>query len=219
MTDPQGNGSDLIYDWNVHETEPVRGRPPAQVDDETMRDGLQSASVRHPNIDEMVELLHCMNDLGMESVNIGLPGAGPHVVATAKRLAQEIRDQGMNILPNCAARTLKQDIEPVVRISQEIGIKIEVAMFIGSSPIRQYAEEWDLDHILRFTRDAVEFAVREGLPVMYVTEDTVRSSPEDLRVLMTAAVDAGAQRLCLCDTVGAAVPEGRCLGLRSWRNW
>jgi 2-isopropylmalate synthase len=88
-------------------------------------------------------------------------------------------------------------------------------VFIGSSPIRQYAEDWDLEQILRFTHEAVSFAVHEGLPVMYVTEDTIRSAPEDLRVLLTAAIDAGAQRVCLCDTVGAAVPEG-VMNLVTW---
>ncbi len=208
MTDPQGNGSDLIYDWNVHETEPYEGRASAQVDDETMRDGLQSASVRHPNIDEMVELLHCMNKLGMESVNIGLPGAGPHVVATAKRLAQEISDQGMNILPNCAARTLRQDIEPVVGISQDVGIKIEVAMFIGSSPIRMEVENWDVDHLLKTSAAAMEYCNENDMPIMYVTEDTTRASPDVVEALYGQALDMGAQRLVLCDTCGHVTPDG-----------
>ena len=107
------------------------------------------------------------------------------------------------------------DIQPIAEVSQRTGIPIEACVFIGSSPIRQYAEEWDLDHILRFTKDAVSFAVGEGLPVMYVTEDTVRSSPVDLQVLLTAAIEAGAKSVCLCDTVGAAVPEG-VMNLVSW---
>jgi 2-isopropylmalate synthase len=100
------------------------------------------------------------------------------------------------------------DIQPMAEISQKTGVPIEACVFIGSSPIRQYAEEWDVDRILRHTKDAVSFAVREGLEVMYVTEDTIRSSPEHLRLLLTAAIEAGAKRVCLCDTVGAAVPEG-----------
>src|SRR5688572_2729659 len=127
--------SQLIHDWNTEGAPPAPRRASAQVDDETLRDGLQSPSVRQPDPDQMVEILHRMAALGIESVNIGLPGAGPHVVASATRLAREIRDRKFPMLPNCAARTLVQDIEPIHRISQEVGIEIEVAMFIGSSPI------------------------------------------------------------------------------------
>ena len=177
-------------------------------DDETLRDGLQSPSVRHPAEAEMVELLHRMAALGIESVNIGLPGAGPHVVQTAKRLAREIKDQGFPILPNCAARTLVQDIEPVRRISEEVGIAIEVAMFIGSSPIRLEVEGWDVDHLLATSEKALRYCADHGLPIMYVTEDTTRASPDTVRRLYGQAIDMGAGRLVVCDTCGHATPDG-----------
>jgi isopropylmalate/homocitrate/citramalate synthase len=202
------SGSDLIYDWNVHAAAPVRGRAWAQVDDETLRDGLQSASVRHPADAEMVEILHRMADLGMESVNIGLPGAGPHVEASARRLAQEIRDHDLAMLPNCAARTLIQDIEPVRRISEAVGIRIEVAMFIGSSPIRMEVEGWDVDHLLKTSEKALAYCATHDLPIMYVTEDTTRASPDVVRRLYGQALEMGAQRLVVCDTCGHATPDG-----------
>jgi 2-isopropylmalate synthase len=185
------------------------------LDDETLRDGLQSPSVIDPSLETKVEVLHLMERLGIETADVGLPGAGRRQLESVTRLCREISDNRMRIRPNCAARTLMVDIQPIAEVSQRTGVPIEACVFIGSSPIRQYAEEWDLDHILRFTRDAVSFAVGEGLPVMYVTEDTVRSSPDDLRVLLTAAIEAGARRVCLCDTVGAAVPEG-VMNLVAW---
>jgi 2-isopropylmalate synthase len=185
------------------------------LDDETLRDGLQSPSVTDPGLEVKVELLHLMDSLGIETADVGLPGAGPRQVEAVTRLCREIVEQKLGIRPNCAARTLMVDIQPIAEISQRTGIPIEACVFIGSSPIRLYAEEWDLNHILRHTTEAVSFAVKEGLPVMYVTEDTVRASPEHLRVLLTAAVDAGAERVCLCDTVGAAVPEG-VMNLVTW---
>jgi 2-isopropylmalate synthase len=139
---------------------------------------------------------------------VGLPGSGPRQREAVERLCREIADHGLRIRANCAARTMVVDIQPIADVSQKTGVPIEACVFIGSSPIRQYAEEWDLPRVLRHTREAVEFGVREGLDVMYVTEDTIRAAPEHLRVLFTAAVDAGAKRLCLCDTVGAAVPRG-----------
>ena len=200
--------SQLIYDWANDGPHRVLWPDHVMLDDETLRDGLQSPSVTDPSLEVKVELLHLMNRLGIETADIGLPGAGERQEEAVLRLCREIADQRLDIRPNCAARTLMVDIQPIAEISQKTGIPIEACVFIGSSPIRQYAEEWDLDHILRFTKDAVSFAVEEGLPVMYVTEDTIRSHPDDLRVLLAAAVDAGATRVCLCDTVGAAVPEG-----------
>jgi len=199
---------DLIHDWN--ESGERWDKPPfrIQFDDETLRDGLQSPSVRSPAIEEKIRVLHLMERLGIDTADIGLPGAGPHVVADVRRLAREIAANRMKIHANCAARTLRQDVTPVIEISQEVGIPIEVCTFIGSSPIRQYAEGWTVDTMLRHTEEAVAYAVAHGLPVMYVTEDTVRARPDTLRRLFLTAIRAGASRLCLCDTVGHATPTG-----------
>jgi 2-isopropylmalate synthase len=198
----------LIFDWA--EVGPRRAQWPSRVmlDDETLRDGLQSPSVIDPSVETKVAVLHLMESLSIETADVGLPGAGQRQHEAVARLCREIADQRLRIRPNCAARTLMVDIQPVAEITQLTGVPIEACLFIGSSPIRQYAEEWRLEHILRHTQEAVGFAVKEGLEVMYVTEDTIRSSPQHLRVLLTAAVEAGAKRVCLCDTVGAAVPEG-----------
>jgi 2-isopropylmalate synthase len=199
---------ELIHDWN--EAGERWERPPfrVQLDDESLRDGLQSPSVRTPTIEEKLRILHLMERLGIDTADIGLPGAGPHVVADVERLAREIASSHMRITANCAARTLKQDITPILEVSQRVGIPIEVCTFIGSSPIRQYAEDWTIDTMLRHTEDAVTYAVSHGMPVMYVTEDTVRARPDTLRRLFLTAIRAGAKRLCLCDTVGHATPTG-----------
>jgi 2-isopropylmalate synthase len=200
--------SDLIYDWNRAGGAASPARGAVELDDETLRDGLQSPSVRSPVLEDKVRILHLMEALGIDSADIGLPGAGPHVVATVTRLAREIVDGKMKLRPNCAARTVAADILPIVEVSQKVGIPIEVACFIGSSPIRQYAEDWDLDRMLRLTEDAVSLAVKEGLPVMYVTEDTTRAHPDHIRKMYTTAIRAGARRVCVCDTVGHATPNG-----------
>ena len=199
---------DLIYDWN---DAGERWEKPAfrvQLDDETLRDGLQSPSVQSPEIGQKLEILHLMERLGLDTADIGLPGAGPHVVKDTLRLAEEIVRSKLKIRANCAARTLRQDITPVIEISQKAGLPIEVCTFIGSSPIRQFAENWTLEMMLKHTEEAVTYAVSNGLPVMYVTEDTVRAQPEQLRELFLCAIRAGAKRLCLCDTVGHATPAG-----------
>lgn len=200
--------SELIYDWNEVETaHPAPGRH-IGFDDETLRDGLQSPSVCEPSVERKIELLHLMDDLRIDTADIGLPGAGGTHAAGVERLAREIVEQRMQIRPNCAARTHQNDIRPIAEISQRAGIAIEACTFIGSSPVRFYAEDWTLDKLLQLTEDAIKFAVSEGLPVMYVTEDTTRADPETIRALYTTAIRAGARAVCVCDTVGHSTPDG-----------
>ncbi len=199
---------DLIHDWNQTGAAFDWSKAKVDLNDETLRDGLQSPSVRDPSLDVKKRLLHLMADLGIVAADIGLPGAGPRVVEQVRELAQEIRDQKLPIAPNCAARTVIADVEPIVRISDELGIQIEAATFIGSSPIRQYTEDWTIDRILQSTEEAVTYAVKHGLPVMYVTEDTTRAKPDTLKALYGAAINCGATRICLADTVGHATPDG-----------
>jgi isopropylmalate/homocitrate/citramalate synthase len=199
---------DLVYDWN--KIEPSHPAPNRRIsfDDETLRDGLQSPSVCEPPVEKKSELLHLMDALGIDTADIGLPGAGGTHAASVERLAREIADKKLRIRPNCAARTHRSDITPIVEISQRAGISIEACTFIGSSPVRFYAEDWTLDKLLKLTEDAVTFAVKEGLPVMYVTEDTTRADPETIRALYTTAIRCGARAVCVCDTVGHSTPDG-----------
>ncbi len=210
----EGNGqtanpepSELIHDWNESDGS-GGGLRRVEFDDETLRDGLQSPSVDDPPIETKLRLLHLMDELGIHTADIGLPGAGPRAVADVSALAREIADAGLTITANCAARTMVRDVEPIARISQETGIPIEACTFIGSSPIRQYTEDWTLDRMLRTSEEAVRFAVAEGLPVMFVTEDTTRARPETLEALYRGAIEWGARRLCIADTVGHATPWG-----------
>ena len=198
----------LIYDWNtVAGFQIPRGRR-VMLDDETLRDGLQNPSVHDPTIGEKIEILHLMEALGIDSVNIGLPGAGPRALADTEALAREIVRANLKIRPNCAARTHENDIRPIAEVSQRTGLAIEAATFLGSSPIRRLVEDWTVDHLQRTTEKAVRFAAAQGLPVMYVTEDTIRTDPDTIRKLYSTAIDCGARAIVLCDTVGHATPMG-----------
>lgn len=205
MTSAEQNG--LMFDWAAEGPRSAAWPAYVMIDDETLRDGLQSPSVSDPSLETKVTILRLMESLGIETADVGLPGAGHRQQEAVTTLCREIGRERMHIRPNCAARTMIVDIQPIADIAQTTGVPIEACLFIGSSPIRQYAEEWSLEDVLRHTREAIRFAVREGLEVMYVTEDTVRSSPEHLKILFEAAIEAGAKRLCLCDTCGAAVPD------------
>src|SRR6516162_8032113 len=200
--------NDWIYDWNTATPPEIPVGTSVLLDDETPRDGLQNPSVFDPSIEDKVEILHLMESLGIDSVNIGLPGAGPRAAAHTEALAREIAANRMKIKPNCAARTHENDIRPIVEICERVGIAIEAATFLGSSPIRRLVEDWTVDHLLRTTEHAVTFAVEHGLPSMYVTEDTVRTDPETVKRLYSTAIRNGARAIVLCDTVGHATPTG-----------
>ena len=200
--------SELIYDWNQALPANLLPRGPVQLNDETLRDGLQSPSVRDPSIQEKIEILHLMETLGIDALDLGLPGAGPRAVEHVEALAREIVNNRLKIRANCAARTVENDIRPIAEIMQRTGLKIEAATFIGSSPIRRYTENWTDDFLLETTDKAVKFAMSLGLEVMYVTEDTSRCDPAMIKRLYSAAINCGARAIVVCDTAGHATPMG-----------
>ncbi|HEX9298296.1 MAG TPA: LeuA family protein [Polyangiaceae bacterium] len=199
---------DLIYDWNEVER---RGRlipKGVMFLDETLRDGLQNPSVTDPPVEAKIEILHLMNDIGIHAADIGLPGSSERAFEDVVRMCKAITGSKLRIRPGCAGRTVVGDVTPMIEVSQRAGIAVEAFIFIGSSPIRQLAEDWELDLIVRRSSDAIDAAVKGGLEVCYVTEDTTRSRPKVLRTLFEMAIDHGAKRLCLADTVGHATPDG-----------
>jgi 2-isopropylmalate synthase len=200
--------NELIHDWNIFTGAEIPSGRRIMLNDETLRDGLQNPSVHDPSINEKIEILHLMESLGIDTVNIGLPGAGPRAYADTEALAREIVSSKMKIRPNAAARTHKNDIRPIIEISEKVGIPVEAATFLGSSPIRRLVEDWTVEHLQRTTEDAVKFAAAAGLPVMYVTEDTMRTDPAAIVTLYSTAILAGARAIVLCDTVGHATPRG-----------
>jgi 2-isopropylmalate synthase len=200
--------SDLIYDWNRVDGPEWTSTVVPRLDDETLRDGLQSPSVLDPPIEKKIRILHLMEALGIDSVNLGLPGAGPRAAEHVLRLAREISSSRLRIRPNCAARTVASDIRPIADVVEASGVEIEVATFLGSSPIRQYAEDWTLDFLLHSTEQAVKYVVSLGLPSMYVTEDTTRARPEVIKKLYSTAIACGARAIVVCDTIGHATPRG-----------
>lgn len=202
------NTSELIYDWNQFEAASLRPAGRVLLNDETLRDGLQSPSVRDPSIAEKIQILHLMEALGINSLDMGLPGAGARALADCEALAHEIVRNKMKIRANCAARTHENDIRPIADIVQRTGLNIQAATFIGSSPIRRYTEGWTDDFLLETTEKAVKFAVSLGLDSMYVTEDTSRCDPAMVKRLYSTAINCGARAIVICDTAGHATPMG-----------
>jgi isopropylmalate/homocitrate/citramalate synthase len=200
--------SELVYDWNQAERSTLLPTAPVEITDETLRDGLQSPSVRDPSTADKIEILHLMAALGIKSADLGLPGAGPQARKDVEKLAREILDHKLNIRANCAARTVEADIKPIAEAADKTGLDIEAAMFLGSSQIRRYTEGWSVDFLLKTTERAVGYGVSLGRPVTFVTEDTTRTDPETVKRIYRTAIDCGARAVVITDTVGQATPEG-----------
>jgi 2-isopropylmalate synthase len=205
---PAIRAAELIHDWNEVGRKGRLISKDVSFFDETLRDGLQNPSVADPNIESKLKLLHLMAKVGIQVADIGLPGSSQRAFDDVLRMCREITDNKLPLRVACAGRTVVSDITPMIEISQRAGIPVEIYAFIGSSPIRQLAEEWDAEIIAQRSAEAIDVGVRAGLPVAYVTEDTTRSRPELLATLFKMAIERGASRLCLCDTVGHATPDG-----------
>lgn len=225
--------NDLIYDWNKQGSDAlIKRTKPIQFDDETLRDGLQSPSAINPSIAQKIELLRYMERLGIDRVDLGLPGAGPQHREHIEALLQVIVSEKMRIKPGCAVRTVVSDIEPIDALQQKFGIKIQASAFLGTSPIRQYAEGWTLQKLMETMEVAVKWAIDHKIPVMFVTEDTTRSKPADVKALYQRAIELGAGNICVCDTCGHVTPHGvkqlvsyviekvvKPSGKKVWVNW
>ena len=202
----------LIFDWNTIEYDISRdsNNHPHGIwfDDETLRDGLQSPSARNPTISQKIELLTYMEKLGIQKVDLGLPGAGPFHLEHIDAMLSHITENDFSIRPGAAVRTLMSDIQPLVDLQQKHGIEIQASAFLGTSPIRQFTEGWTIDKLLSTMETAVSFAVENDVPVMFVTEDTTRSKPEDVKMIYQRAMELGVRRLCVCDTCGHVTPNG-----------
>ena len=215
MPDSTPPANDIIYDWNERKRRGTVFQKPIELCDETLRDGIQSPSVVDPPVETKCEMVELMDKLGITVADVGLPGAGQRAVEDVTTICEFIRDQKLKIHPTCAARTVVKDIEPVLRIRDKVGIPITVYAFLGTSPIRQYAEDWNLDRLLSTAAEAIDFAVKNELEVAFVTEDTIRSRPDTLDKLFRRVIELGCRRLTLCDTVGHATPDG----IRNLLDW
>ncbi|MCG3183956.1 MAG: 2-isopropylmalate synthase [Planctomycetes bacterium] len=209
MSKPTPAENELIYDWNRVGRDAILDRKkPVAFDDETLRDGLQSPSAINPTVEQKIEILRLMEKLGIDRVDLGLPGAGPQHIDHIDALLKTIVDEKMRIKPGCAVRTVVSDIEPIDKLQQKFGIPIQASAFLGTSPIRQYAEGWTLDKLMSTMETAVKWAVGHSIPVMFVTEDTTRSKPGDIKALYARAIELGAYSICVCDTCGHVTPHG-----------
>ncbi|MBV9058475.1 MAG: cupin-like domain-containing protein [Pseudonocardiales bacterium] len=202
--------SDVWFTWNNMRVEEEVGPVPAAgiFFDETLRDGLQAPYVGTPNLEQKLRIIDHMAQCGIRSADLGFPGSGPVAAAECTRIARYTAEQGYPLAPGYAGRMHPSDINAICDIAQTVGVAVDAYVFIGVSPIRQYVEDWNIEFIVDAVRKSAEDCAREDVGFVLVLEDAVRCTPEMLGCVFDVAFEVGVERVTLCDTVGAASPEG-----------
>lgn len=193
----EARSENLFFDWGHSLQVPF----PAILD-ATLRDGIQGILTRYPSLDEKLHLVDLLLSLGVHEFEIGMPVVGLKHKQESIAVAAHIFKQCPDARVICLARTKIDDVIAVAEVAQAVGCHIGCALFVGSSPIRRRVEGWSIVDLVNWTAQAVRFAVHEGLAVSLACEDATRSEPETLRNLYLTAIEHGASRVVIPDTVG-----------------
>lgn len=207
------DGKSLIFDWNVPDNTDDNNNnanttKSIEINDETLRDGLQAPGIDNPNVEKKIKIVQLISEMNINAACVGFPSSNGIMYKDVEQIIKFVIENKIKLQIGCAARTVEKDIKPIIELSQKYGIPLDANVFVATSPIRQYIEGWDIGHILGLVRKSVSFAVKNNINVCFITEDTTRSKPDDLRAIYSEAVEHGAARVCLCDTVGHATPDG-----------
>ena len=166
--------------------------------DTTLRDGIQAPGITL-NEDDIVSLAKAIDELAVDSVEIGFP-ASSEIEAKAIRSLTKL---GLRSKLYGLARCKREDIDAVV----DCGLRY-VHLFIATSDIHlEYKLKKTREEIIGLVKDAVGYAVSKGLNVMFSCEDATRTDIDYLKKVYGTAVEAGAGILNIPDTVGIAVPH------------
>lgn len=209
----------VAYDWGRHGPRRDPAVHGVKLHDETLRDGLQSPSMRVPALAVRQDWVRRLDRAGVHSACLGLPGAGPHAVEQGIALVGQIVRERLALRPVLAGRTHHGDVDAILEVCGRTGVAVEATLFLGASPVRLWVEGWNPARLASWTERTVGRAVRAGLRVSFVTEDTSRAHPDLLGRLFDAALQAGATRLVLCDTTGHCTPRGATRLVRWTRAW
>jgi 2-isopropylmalate synthase len=215
----QNRGKGIWFSWNSFALKGLRQRPThsGTFFDETLRDGLQAPYVRGLTLEQKLTMVDHMVRSGVRSADLGFPGSSPAALAECAAIAKSVAASGYPLVQGYAGRTHGSDIRAICELAQAASVPVEAYIFIGVSPIRQYVEQWDPGLIQQKVRKSVSQCRRDGVEFVLVLEDAVRCTPEVLRRVYDVAVDSGIRRVTLCDTVGAALPNGT-ESLIAWSN-
>jgi len=168
------------------------------LEDTTLRDGEQTPGLALSN-DQKSKLLVALLDVGVSSIEVGIPAMGGGELAFVKQ-SLEHRDRARLVAWN---RGVRDDVEQ----SLDLGFK---AVHIGLPTSKLHLDKSvgrDRDWLLQTATDLVKLAKDRGAFVSISAEDIARTEPAFLQQYAGVVAEAGADRLRLSDTVGMLTPE------------
>ena len=206
--------NELIYNWAKHpigESKAVKhsANQHVDVDDETLRDGLQGTQVEsHPTTEGKKIYLDWVSRF-VEHADIGFPGSEEEHQKEIEELIKYAVTRRLDITLSCAARgAALEDVKPIIDISHNLdGYLLEADIFLDGSTYRSLKEGWDRKEKLDKLSENIKLLKQHKLPVMFVAERATSTSPEELFEICQLAADLGVERICLADTQGCADPQ------------
>ncbi|MFI9422205.1 LeuA family protein [Streptomyces achromogenes] len=198
------NIGDILFTWN----ERLPAGTSVEIEDDTLRDGLQASFIRKPTVEEKAELFRMSAGIGARHAVVGFPASSPAEFSDSRRLLSVIRDDGLPLMPWFLGRAVREDLEPMLRLRDHFGADVGAAFFIGTSPIRRHVEKWDMAQIMERITGTMEYLEKVGLPFSFSVEDASRTPPDELRDMVELAVRYSAYSIAVCDTVGESTPAG-----------
>ncbi|MFX1279673.1 MAG: LeuA family protein [Promethearchaeota archaeon] len=188
---------DLLIDYNEIALSNYDLPKSIEIWDETLRDGEQSPTV-YLTLDEKIHLAKLMDEIGVKLIAVGFPA----VSESEKKIVKTIVNENINNSTILGiARPRKDDIDACI----DADLK-EIVIFMPISPIfrktLKQSEEQQLDQI----NSALHYAKDNGFKINWVSEDGTRCDFNHLKDVFNAAIEAGAERIVLGDTVGVLTP-------------
>ncbi len=193
----------LVHNWAIEEGLTKVLPEKVYIWEETLRDGEQTPGV-HFTPEEKLEIALLMDEMGVHIADVGIPVVSDE----EKKAVSLIAKQGLKMRINGAARTVKGDVDAVIDCDTD-----EISIFVAASNVHlKHKLQMTKDQVYDIATEMVEYARDHGMPVAFVTEDTVRADLDFVERLYNGCIEAGAERAGLYHTVGVMTP-----GAMKWR--
>ena len=173
--------------------------------DTTLRDGEQTPGVSL-DMDEKLAIARGLDALGVQVIE-----AGSAITSEGERKSMKaVADSGLNAEICSFVRTLKSDVDLALQCDVD---SVHLVVPVSDLHIERKLKS-DRKTVFQNAIDVTEYAKDHGLVVELSGEDASRADLDFLTSIYLAGVEAGADRLCFCDTVGVLVPEATASNFR-----
>jgi 2-isopropylmalate synthase len=188
-----------------HDLETGRDPQRVKVFDTTLRDGEQSPGCTM-NIEEKMAVARQLAALGVDCIEAGFPIASPGDFEAVEKIARTVGRAPDAPIICGLARARAQDIETCWDALKDAKFP-RIHTFVATSDIHlEFKLKKTREELIQITKDHVGLARSLCEDVEFSGEDALRSDPDFLCEVYSAAIEAGATTLNVPDTVGYTTP-------------